>query len=74
MNNKFIWELKRFNINKHQIVYIINCLKNKSLFMIKTIIFVYFKLHPGIILINLWIFLDNQYMNDKLKTKALNKL
>ena len=59
MNNKFMWELERFNIDGHQIAYIINCFKNKSLFIIKIIILVYLELHLGIIFINLWIFLDN---------------
>ena len=42
--------------------------------MIKATVFTYFKLHPGIILADLWVFLDSQYINNKLKVKTLNKL
>ena len=74
MNNKFIWESERFNIDGYQIVYVINRFENKSFFMIKTIILVYFKLYLGVTLADLWVFLDSQYVNDKLKAKDLNKL
>ena len=74
MNNKFMWESERFNTDGHQIAYVINCLENKSLFMVKATVFVYLELHLGVTLADLWVFLDSQYVDDKLKVKAFNKL
>ena len=69
-----MWESERFNTNKYQIAYITNYFKNKKLFMAKATVFVYLKLHSGVIFVDLWVFLDSQYINDELKAKALNKL
>ena len=53
MYNKFMWKLEKFNIDRHQIAYITNYLKNKSLFMVKVTVFIYLKLHLDIIFTDL---------------------
>ena len=53
INNKFIWKLEKFNIDGYQIIYVINYLENKNLFIIKATVFIYFELYLNIIFVDL---------------------
>ena len=74
MMNKIKIDHEKFNNNYERKAYIFNYLKNDDRNQTKATVLAYLKIHQSYSFQQLWIFLDNQYMDTEIKIKIFNKL